>query len=63
VVKDKPEALSDAVLQLVRHPELRESLGMAAYRKAHGDFQLDRQAEAIERFYQEMIKLGKWKKS
>jgi glycosyltransferase involved in cell wall biosynthesis len=61
VVKDTPEALADAALQLIRHPELRESLGKAAYQKAREDFSLDRQVEAVERFYQGMIKLGKWK--
>jgi glycosyltransferase involved in cell wall biosynthesis len=61
VVKDTPEALADAALQLIRHPELRESLGKAAYQKAHEDFPLDRQVAAVERFYQEMVKLGKWK--
>jgi glycosyltransferase involved in cell wall biosynthesis len=57
VVKDTPEALADAVLQLVRQPGFRESLGKTAYQKAHEDFRLDRQVEDVERFYQEMIKL------
>jgi glycosyltransferase involved in cell wall biosynthesis len=61
MVKDTPEALADAALQLIRHPELRESLGKAAYQKAREDFRLERQVEAVERFYQEMIKLGKRK--
>ncbi len=58
VVNDTPECLAHAVLQLLRHPEIREALGKAAYQKAHQDFQLDRQVEAVEGFYQEMIKLG-----
>lgn len=62
VVNDTPEALARAVLQLLLHPEMREALGKAAYQKAHQDFQLDRQVEAVENFYQEMIKLGKWKR-
>jgi glycosyltransferase involved in cell wall biosynthesis len=62
VVKDTPEALADAALQLVRHPGLRESLGKAAYQKALDDFQIGRQVEAVERFYQEMLRHGKWKK-
>ncbi len=62
VVKDTPEALADAAFQLIRHPGLRESLGEAAYQKAHDDFRLDRQVEDVERFYQEMIKLRKWKR-
>jgi glycosyltransferase involved in cell wall biosynthesis len=59
VVNDSPEALSQATLQLLHHPEMREALGKAAYQKAHQDFQLDRQVEAVEGFYQEMMKLGK----
>jgi glycosyltransferase involved in cell wall biosynthesis len=59
VVNDAPEDLANAALRLLRHPEMREALGKAAYQKAHQDFQLDRQVEAVEGFYQEMIKLGK----
>jgi hypothetical protein len=40
---------------------MREALGKAAYQKARQNFQLDRQAEAVESFYQEMIKFGKRK--
>jgi len=61
VVNDTPEDLANAALRLLRHPEMREALGKAAYQKAHRDFQLDRQVEAVEGFYQEMIKLGKRK--
>jgi glycosyltransferase involved in cell wall biosynthesis len=63
VVDDTPEELARAVLQLLHHPEKREAFGEAAYQKAHRDFQLDRQAESVEKFYQEMIRLGKWKRS
>ena len=59
VVNDTPEELSQATLQLLHHPEMREALGKAAYQKAHQDFQLERQVDAVESFYQEMIKLGK----
>jgi glycosyltransferase involved in cell wall biosynthesis len=62
VVKDTPEALADAMLQLLRHPELRKKMGEAAYQKAHREFRLDRQVEAVEKFYQQMITLGKWKR-
>lgn len=61
VVNDTSEGLADAVLRLLRHPETREALGKAAYQRAHEAFRLDRQAEAIEEFYQEMIRLGKRK--
>ncbi len=59
VVNDTAEEMARAALRLLRHPEMREALGKAAYRKAHQDFQLDRQVEAVERFYQQMVKLGK----
>jgi glycosyltransferase involved in cell wall biosynthesis len=61
VVKDTSDGLAQAVLQLLRIPELTESLGRVAYQKAHDEFRLDRQVEAVEQFYQEMIRLGKWK--
>jgi glycosyltransferase involved in cell wall biosynthesis len=61
VVKDSPEALSEAALQLLRYPELRRKMGEAAYEKAHQEFRLDRQVEATEKFYQEMLRLGRWK--
>jgi glycosyltransferase involved in cell wall biosynthesis len=63
VVKDTPEALADAALQLLRHPELRKKMGEAAYQKARREFRLDRQVEVVEKFYQQMITLGKWNKS
>jgi glycosyltransferase involved in cell wall biosynthesis len=61
VVNDTAEEMARAVLRLLHHPEMREALGKAAYRKAHQDFQLDLQVEAVERFYQRMIRLGKRK--
>ncbi len=61
VVNDTPAELANAALRLLRHPEMREALGRSAYEKAHQNFQLERQVEAVERFYQEMIRLGKRK--
>jgi glycosyltransferase involved in cell wall biosynthesis len=61
VVNDTSEELTRAVLDLLHHPERREALGKAAYQKAHRDFPLDRQVEAVEKFYHEMIQLGKRK--
>jgi glycosyltransferase involved in cell wall biosynthesis len=61
VVDDTPEGLAQAVLRLLRHPEMSKAFGKAAYQKAHHDFQLDQQVEAVEEFYQEMIRLGKRK--
>jgi len=62
VIKDSPEALAAATLQLLQNPELRRKMGEAAYKKAHKEFRLDCQVEAIEKFYQEMLRLGRWKK-
>ncbi len=61
VVNDTPEELARAVLDLLHHPEKREALGKAAYQKAHRDFRLEQQVEAVERFYQEMIRAGRRK--
>jgi glycosyltransferase involved in cell wall biosynthesis len=62
VVKDTPEDLARAALQLLRDPGLRKAMGTAAFEKARKDFRLDRQAEEVETFYQEMISLGKWRR-
>ena len=61
VVNDTSEELALAALRLLHDPEMREALGKEAYRKAHRDFQSDRQAESVEKFYQEMMELGKRK--
>jgi len=61
VVNDTADGLARAALRLLHHPELREALGKAAYQRAHQNFRLDRQVEAVERFYQEMMTLGKRK--
>jgi len=62
VVKDTPELLAEATLKLLRDPEMRRAMGKAAWEKAHREFRLDRQVEDVEKFYQEMILLGKWKR-
>lgn len=62
VVKDTPEELARPALQLLRDPGLRATMGKAAFDRAHREFRLDRQVEEVERFYQEMISLGKRKK-
>ncbi len=61
VVQDSPEELAQAALQLLRDPERRRAMGKAAAERAHREFRLDKQAEEVERFYQEIIKLGRWK--
>jgi glycosyltransferase involved in cell wall biosynthesis len=59
VVDDTPEGLANAALRLLRHPETKEALGKAAYQKAHQDFRLGCQVEAVEDFYQKMILFGR----
>lgn len=59
VVDDTSDGLANAALRLLRHPETKVALGKAAYQKAHQDFRLDCQVEAVENFYREMIRLGK----
>jgi len=63
VVEDTPERLAQATLELLRNPEKRSAMGKAAYEKAQREFRLDRQAEEVETFYQEMVKLGPWKRN
>jgi len=58
VVEDTAEGLAGAALRLLRHPEMRRTLGKAAYQRAHQNFQLGRQVEAVESFYQQMMRLG-----
>ncbi len=58
VVNDTADELAHAALRLLHDPGLREALGRGAYQKAHQDFQLDQQVEAVEGFYQQMIELG-----
>ncbi len=61
VVEDRSEELAHATLKLLRDSVLRGAMGRAASHRAHREFRLDRQAEEVESFYREMIRLGKWK--
>ncbi|MGB9629803.1 MAG: glycosyltransferase family 4 protein, partial [Thermodesulfobacteriota bacterium] len=63
VVEDSPERLAQATLQLLQNPEKRLAMGKAAHEKAHREFRLDYQAEEVEKFYEKVIRLGKWKRS
>ena len=62
VAKETPESLAQAVFELLRDPEKRREMGKAAFERARREFQLDRQVEEVETFYEEMISLGKWKR-
>jgi glycosyltransferase involved in cell wall biosynthesis len=59
VVKMSPEGLADAVLKLLRSAELREAMGKAALQRAHEDFRLDQQVDAVDEFYRKVMSLGK----
>ena len=61
VVSMTPERLAAAVLKLLRSPEMRTAMGKASYVRAHREFQLDRQADAVEEFYRRLIRIGKWR--
>jgi glycosyltransferase involved in cell wall biosynthesis len=62
VVKITPEELATTVLKLLRSPESREAMGKAACQRAHQNFRLDKQVDAVEEFYQRLIALGKRRK-
>jgi glycosyltransferase involved in cell wall biosynthesis len=61
VVQERPEAMAEAVGKLLRDPGLRAGMSNAARERAVRMFPLDQQAAAVERFYREMISLGRWK--
>ena len=54
VQPNNPEALSQAVLRLLRSPELCEQLGTAGRHQIEGRFSLQRAVSATEVFYQEL---------
>ena len=62
VVKDTAEEMTRVILELLHHPEARQAMGQAAYRRAHEQFRLDRQVETVEAFYHTMTRLGRWRK-
>ncbi len=62
VVKDRPKEMATAIVKLLKDPKLRESMGRAAWERAHAQFRLDRQGEAVEAFYRRIKTLGKWKR-
>jgi glycosyltransferase involved in cell wall biosynthesis len=62
VVQDTPEGLAEAMRQLLQRPEVRVSMGKAAYQRAQREFRLDRQVEAVEGFYVHLLRLGRWKR-
>ncbi|MGD0915460.1 MAG: glycosyltransferase family 4 protein [Thermodesulfobacteriota bacterium] len=63
VVKDTPEELAKATLQLLHNRTLRVKMGWAARQKAYQEFRLDHQAEAVDSFYRKLVSLGKWRRT
>lgn len=51
VVNDNAEEMTHAILKLIRDKELRDKLGRAAREKAVKEFDLDKQAEIVDKFY------------
>ena len=58
VVDDTPEELYRALRRLVTQKDLRMEMGRKARERALGEFEVDRQTEEMEVFYQAMIGLG-----
>ncbi|MFW6161652.1 MAG: glycosyltransferase family 4 protein [Planctomycetota bacterium] len=58
VIDDSPENLAEALLSLARDPARRTAMGRAARAYAQGEFSLERQAETVGRFYDEVQALG-----
>jgi glycosyltransferase involved in cell wall biosynthesis len=55
VVREDPVALYHALLPLVQDEGLRKVMGQAAYKVAHREFRLERQAEAVENVYKKIL--------
>jgi glycosyltransferase involved in cell wall biosynthesis len=50
-----PRALAESVTQLLREPELRESMGEAARKHVRADFDVRQSAAAVLRMYRELL--------
>ena len=58
VVDDTPENLLEALRTLVKDEKLRNYMGRAARKKALREFQVERQAQGFEAFYQSILRMG-----
>ncbi len=56
---DTPENLYRMLKPLIQDRHLREQMGKAAFEKAHRDFSLEKQAEAMEAFYRRILEMGR----
>ena len=55
IVQETPQAICQALSSLVEDQQLRHSVGKAARKTAQEEFRLERQAEAVEAFYQKIL--------
>ncbi|MGR3319911.1 MAG: glycosyltransferase family 4 protein [Candidatus Anammoxibacter sp.] len=51
IVNEKAEDMADAILRLTNNKELRDKLGVSSRKKAVKEFNLEKQAEIVEKFY------------
>jgi len=58
VVDDTPESLLEALRTLAKDERLRRYMGRAARKKALREFQVERQAQGFEVFYQSILRMG-----
>lgn len=55
IVNEKADNMADAILKLIYDKELRDKLGRASREKAVKEFDLEKQAEIVEKFYNTLI--------
>lgn len=55
-----PQALGDAIAQLLEHPELGREMGMRARRRVELEFSMEKQVRRIEDVYQEVLARRSW---
>lgn len=59
VVDERPEALCQALLTLIKDERLRRTMGNAASEIARREFRIERQAEEVEDFYRHIMEVAK----
>jgi glycosyltransferase involved in cell wall biosynthesis len=59
VVDERPEALCQALVTLIKDERLRTMMGNAAHEMARREFRIERQAEEVEGFYRHIMEVAK----